>query len=315
MRTREQQSNMHLAVHRLIFAFLMSGVCHMALASNASTIHFATDIVPILTKHGCNSGGCHGKATGQNGFKLSLLGFEPNADYLAIVKQARGRRVFPADANRSLLLLKATGDMPHGGGRRIDEGSDDYIMLQRWIALGTRPPHQDDPQLERIELSPARRVLATSSSQQITVTAYFTDGTTRDVTRQAIYESNAKEIATISENGLIQTDRQTGLFSVMVRFGGNIATFHSAVPLQVSDEERREVNAQLVGLENHLDNRFDRLLIQQWRRLGITPSGEADDSTFIRRAAIDICGTLPIREEIENYLADTGPDRRARCVF
>ena len=114
---------------RVVFAFLLAGAAAIGHVTTATgdepAIRFATDIVPILTKHACNSGGCHGKAAGQNGFKLSLLGFEPEADYLAIVKEARGRRIFPANAGHSLLLLKATGQTPHGGGRRLDEAGDD----------------------------------------------------------------------------------------------------------------------------------------------------------------------------------------------
>jgi len=283
-------------------------------------IRFATDIVPILTKLGCNGGGCHGKATGQNGFKLSLLGFEPNADYLAIVKEARGRRLFPADANRSLLLLKATGTMPHGGGRRLAVESDDYRTLRNWIATGAVPPQQDEPVLARIELLPRQRIVPAQSKQQLLVTAYFSDGTSRDVTRQAVYQSNEPEIATVEPSGLVGTQTQNGLFAVMVRFGGKLATFHAALPFESDGQFAASAQQRLNELEQRLgDSRshpspFNRLLIRQWRRLGIAPSDPADDATMIRRATIDICGTLPTNEEIQAYLADERPDKYA-CLI
>ncbi|MCH7729118.1 MAG: DUF1553 domain-containing protein [Planctomycetes bacterium] len=301
-------------LQNLCVGFVLLVASAGAAASDEAPIRFETDIVPILTKLGCNSGACHGKATGQNGFKLSLLGFEPETDYLAIVREARGRRIFPANADRSLLLLKATGIKPHGGGRRLDEDSDEYRMLRHWIALGAAPPHEDDPRLESIELSPRQTILAVRSKQPIAVTAHFSDGTSRDVTRQAVYQSNAQEIASVTERGVVTTNDRTGLFSVMVRFGGKIATFHSAVPLQATVKQRAKVDSQLTELENRVDSWVNRTLIRQWRRLGITPSAVADDATFIRRVSIDICGTLPTREEIEAYCADASTDKRARLI-
>src|SRR5688572_16343694 len=166
-------------------------------AESPRDIYFGTDVVPILTKLGCNGGGCHGKATGQNGFKMSLFGFEPEADYAGLVQEARGRRLFPADPGRSLLLLKATATMPHGGGRRLDETSDDYRILRDWIVQGAIGPRGDDPRLVRIELSPREQIILPDSSQQLSVMAYFSDGTSRDVTRQAVYQSNETTIAVV----------------------------------------------------------------------------------------------------------------------
>ena len=193
-------------------------------AGEAPQIRFTTDVVPVLTKLGCNSGGCHGKATGQNGFKLSLLGFEPDLDYQAIVKEGRGRRIVPAAPNRSLVLLKATNEQPHGGGQRTKTGSEEYEILRRWIADGFAAPAPDDPVVERIDLLPRQKVLGSEASEALLVTAHFSDGTSRDVTRQAVYESNEPEIASVEPNGLVRTHGKTGLFSVMVRFSGRIAT-------------------------------------------------------------------------------------------
>lgn len=287
----------------------------MAAEPTGAVVRFSTDVVPILTKLGCDSGGCHGKATGQNGFKLSLFGFEPEVDYDALVTDARGRRLSLTDPDRSLLLLKATSRMPHGGGRRLDESSDDYRILRDWIAQGATAPRDDDPKLVRIELSPREQVLATNSSQPLRVAAFFSDGTSRDVTRQAVYQSNEPNIASVETDGLVKTSSQHGLVSVMARFGEQIATFHAAVPFANDSTKMIAAQKQLDLLEPKLGtSSFDRHLLRQWRRLGVVPSSSADDATFLRRATIDICGSLPTSEEVAEYLADTRLDKRSRLI-
>src|SRR5947199_6110883 len=126
---------------------------------NSQAINFENDIVPILSKFGCNASGCHGKAEGQNGFKLSVFGFDPPADYDALTKEGRGRRVFPAAADRSLLLLKASGGAPHGGGLRLSPGSTEYATLHDWIAAGLPRGRDDDPKVVAIQIAPRERVL------------------------------------------------------------------------------------------------------------------------------------------------------------
>jgi hypothetical protein len=280
-----------------------------------SAVRFGTDVVPVLTKLGCNSGACHGKATGQNGFKLSLLGFEPDMDYRAIVKTARGRRISVGAPNRSLLLAKATNQIPHGGGRRMVVNSDEYSILRRWVSQGALPPLPNHPRVERIELQPAQATLAVAADQTIVVRAFLSDGTSRDVSRQAVYESNEPEIATVNGQGLIETLNKSGLFSIMVRYSGQIATFHAAVTLRSQPSVALAVEERLAELENsQLASPIDRLLIQQWRRLGVTPSIEVDDATFMRRASLDICGTLPTLEDLNSYVSDKREDKRIRLI-
>ncbi|MDA1056008.1 MAG: DUF1549 domain-containing protein [Planctomycetota bacterium] len=313
--TRPKQTAWQLQVLLVVCMTFSGFLVQAAETPDSPVVHFGTDVVPILTKLGCNSGGCHGKATGQNGFKLSLFGFEPDVDYQALVNEASGRRLFPGAPDRSLLLLKATARVPHSGGRRVEESSDDYRILRDWIAQGALAPREDDPRLIRIELEPRELILRTDSSEQLRVTAFFSDGTSRDVTRQAVYQSNEPGIAAVDGEGLVTTSSQHGLVSVMARFGEQIASFHAAVPFAEDETQMAAVQAQLDTLDRQLgDSSVDRLLLRQWRRLGVVPSAPADDATFLRRVTIDICGTLPTSDEIAEYLADTRSDKRSHLI-
>ena len=194
-------------------------------------VHFANRVVPIFTKYGCNGGGCHGKAAGQNGFRLSLLGFEPDEDYEHLVKEARGRRVFPAAPERSLLLTKAVAQVPHGGGKRMEPGSDDYNLLVRWIRQGMPVGKADAPTVARLEVFPSIRSLKPDASQQLAVTAIYTDGSTEDVTRGALFEVNDRDLARADDKGMVKAFNLPGEFAVMVRYQGKVATFRGTIPL------------------------------------------------------------------------------------
>ncbi len=281
--------------------------------SRAQPVYFNTDVVPLFTKLGCNSGGCHGKTGGQNGFSLSLLGFEPDQDFEAIVQEARGRRLLPTAPSQCLLLLKATGTLAHGGGKRLTVGSQDYQTILRWIENGALPANNSDPVLERITVAPDRGSFdAKNRRQPLRVTAHFSTGTARDVTRQAVYQSNEPDIAEVSDTGVVQAKNRSGLFAVMVRYADRMTVFHGTVP----HTHKGPHNGQSITAWEKANSlsAIDRHLLANWKRLGIVPSPLAADAEFIRRASLDICGTLPTPDEVKTYVADKRPDKRARLI-
>ncbi len=188
-------------------------------------INFRNQIVPVFTKLGCNGGGCHGKSGGQNGFKLSLLGFYPEDDFEFLKKESRGRRIFPGVPSESLLLKKAIGRSPHGGGRRMEQDSYEYGLLVRWIEQGMPYGSDADPFVTSIRCVPEARVMKRNSQQQIAVIATYSDGTTEDVTRMALFEPNDAEMAECSVTGLVSTHDLSGEVAIMARYQGQVATF------------------------------------------------------------------------------------------
>ena len=266
-------------------------------------INFANSIVPLFTKHGCNGGGCHGKSGGQNGFKLSLLGFEPQEDYEYLLREARGRRLFPAAPERSLLLLKATGQLPHGGGSRIEPDSFDYKTIVKWIRQGMPYGSPDDPKLEAIEVHPPERIMKTEARQQLVVLARMTDGSVDDITRSAVFEANDREYAETDNTGLITAGSKPGEIAVMVRYQDKAAVFRASVPLGAPVESLPDKQ-----------NFVDRFIFAKWREVGMPPSEVAGDSTYLRRVTLDIVGRLPTVAEVETFLGDSAPGKRQRLV-
>jgi len=267
-------------------------------------INFTNRIVPVFTKLGCNSGGCHGKASGQNGFKLSLLGFEPEVDFAALVKEGRGRRLVPAAPERSLLLLKATGQMPHGGGKRLEADSEEYALLRRWIASGMPFGLPTDPTVVSITVEPSQKVLSRQSSQQLMVSAHYSDGHIEDVTRMTQYDSNDTDIATVSGTALVNTLNVSGEAAVMARYQGCVATFRASVPLGMKIPEYSFPHQTLVDDATH----------KHWQQLGLVPATLCTDEQFIRRAALEITGTLPAPAEVAAFIDDRSPGKRDRLV-
>ncbi|HUG92908.1 MAG TPA: DUF1549 domain-containing protein [Planctomycetaceae bacterium] len=271
--------------------------------ANPHPINFGNQIVPIFTKLGCNSGGCHGKASGQNGFKLSLLGFYPDEDYEYLVKEARGRRIFPTSPGESLLLTKPTGQVPHGGGKRMDADSYEYRLIARWIEQGLPRGSAEDPVVAKIECLPRGRLMDRGTEQQITVQATYSDGTTEDVTRMALFEANDTEMAEASVTGLIKTLDLAGEVAIMARYQGQVSTFRATIPLGAA-----------MGTLPEAANLVDTHVFNKLGVLGIPPSPVADDGTFLRRVYADITGALPSAQDAEAFLADTDPEKRDKVI-
>lgn len=268
-------------------------------------IDFTNEIEPLLSRFGCNSGGCHGKASGQNGFKLSLFGFDPAFDYDAIVLAARGRRVFPASPAESLLLVKAVGAVPHGGGQRLAKDGEPYQWLYRWIAQGTPRSSPDAPTIKKLLVTPTERIMRAGQRQQLAVAAEYSDGSRRDVTRQAQYASNLEVVATVDDRGLVRCGSKTGEAAIMVRYMGQVAVFRAQVPHGAPAEAL--VQFQPV-------NYVDELTLAKWKQLGLAPSPVANDATFLRRVTLDLCGRLPTIEETRAFLADSSAAKREQLI-
>src|SRR5262249_47195182 len=248
--------------------------------------------------------GCHGKASGQNGFKLSLLGFEPEVDYVALVKEARGRRLFPAAPDASLLLTKATGTVPHGGGKRMETGSDEYRLVRRWIAARMPVGTEKAPVVTGISIAPDHRIMTRQNKQQFAVYAHYSDNSVEDITRRAQYESNEQEIAVVESTGLVRTLALSGEAAIMARYQGHVATFRATVPLGVKTPDYTFAAQTPV----------DQYIQKKWQELGLVPSELCTDEQFIRRASLAITGTLPTPARVTAFVADAAPDKRAKLV-
>jgi hypothetical protein len=265
-------------------------------------IHFSNDVVPIFTKYGCNSGGCHGRASGQNGFKLSLFGYEPLEDYQHLVNETRGRRILPNAPQESLLLKKATNEVPHVGGKRIEVGSKEYVTLANWIRQGMNYG-SPEPKLVRIEVTPASSILPKQGTQQIQVQAFYNDGAERDVTTMALYDPVDKAMASINDVGLVKVNDIVGDAAITVRYQGQVGVFRARVP---KGEPLKETPSPNNFIDTHVFNKL--------KSLGIQPSETCDDPTFLRRVTLDIAGRLPTLQEVERFLSNSSESRRQDAI-
>jgi len=276
-----------------------------ALAHADDTMSFATDVQPILTKLGCNQGSCHGSQYGKGGFKLSLRGFDDQADYFEIVKASKGRRVVLGDPELSLLLAKPTMQIPHKGGKKIVEGSHEYKALLRWLEQGAPPPASKEPKLIQLLVSPAEQVTKPRAKVKIAVTAKFDDGTSEDAADRASFDSSSPGVATVDASGIASIIGK-GEAVVMVRYLDRVAVCRLVAPFQPTDPKAFD------GFKPR--NVIDERWAAKWKQLGLAPSDACSDAEFFRRIHLDTLGIVPTREEVETYLADRRPDKRDRAI-
>jgi len=268
-------------------------------------VSYRHDVLPIFLRTGCNSGGCHGSSRGQDGFQLSLFGFDPAGDYHRLTRELTTRRLNLALPEESLLLLKASGAVPHTGGKRIDPESDYYKKLRTWIAEGANNDLPNASTVESLTLYPPAVAIGThGQTQQFVAVATYSDGATRDVTNLVIFQSSSDSTATITPQGLL-TSAQTGEALIMARFDTH--TVGSQV-LVLSTEQPFEPSRETAA------NYIDELVHQKLRTLRIHPSPLCNDEEFLRRVTIDIAGRLPERAERDAFLASESPDKRAQKI-
>jgi hypothetical protein len=267
---------------------------------------FRNHVIPMMTRAGCNSGACHGALAGKGGLKLSLRGYNPESDHFVLTRQALGRRVDRNEPARSLVLLKPTQAVSHGGGQKIEVGSADYRVLADWIAAGAPGPRADDTRIQRLEVLPAAAVLKPKDTLQIVVRAWYSDGHAEDVTRWAKFNSSEDLVAAVNAEGKA-TVAGYGEAAVTVWYSNLVAANRIASPLPGAADPKVFASA-----EKH--NFIDELVLQKLQDLRIPPSPLCTDAEFMRRAYLDAAGILPKPEELEKFLADRTPDKRAKLI-
>ncbi|TWU31785.1 DUF1549 and DUF1553 domain-containing protein [Novipirellula artificiosorum] len=269
-------------------------------------ISFTKDVMPVLTRSGCNTGSCHGAARGKDGFRLSLFGFDPAGDYFRVTREVGVRRINLAVPEESLFLKKAIGAVPHTGGKLFDTDSDYYATILEWLQKGAKEDPADamPPAVESVSILPPQAVIEGEGSQQrFVAVARYADGTTRDVTRLAAFSSNNSGTAQIDDVGVVTAGRRGEAF-VMARF------------------DTHTVGSQVLALPTDLQytpppiegDYIDRLVGKKLQQLRMLASGRCSDEEFLRRVTVDITGLLPSEQEYAQFVADPAPNKRAEWV-
>jgi hypothetical protein len=278
-------------------------------ADESSNLDFANDIAPIFTKLACNSGGCHGKSTGRGGFKLSLFGFEPDQDFDAISRGSRGRRVFPASPDESLLLKKATMAVPHGGGRRMEKSDPEYVLLREWIAADMPWADADAPRIAELRIDPPSPQMSVNADLQLTATAVYSDGSHRDVTRLTRFRSSNSAVADVEVNGLVKSESRAGETAIVGLYQAQAAVSRVVVPTAAPSAELDQRLADFA-----VRNFIDEHIATKLKLLQVSPANAIDDGAFVRRATLQIAGRLPTLAETHAFIEDQTSDKREHLV-
>jgi len=274
-------------------------------ATGTPPVSFNRDVMPIFMKEGCNTGSCHGSSRGQDGFHLSLFGYDPSGDFHRLTRELSGRRLNLAIPEESLLLEKAVETVPHSGGKLFGRDSPPYRTLARWIQAGAPADPKDTPRPTGIEIFPPSLLMkAGGASQQMSIRAHYTDGSDRDVTALTVFASDNSRTASVSEGGLV-TSSIRGESFITARFDAFTLGCQTIVVPETSDYERPHTKPA---------NYIDTFTAEKLHKLRITSSGRCSDRTFLRRAHIDITGTLPTRKDYQRFVTDSSPEKRSQLV-
>ncbi len=285
----------------------LTAQCDVTVVNCAATqpVSYRHDVIPVLVRAGCNSGACHGSSRGKDGFRLSLFGFDPAGDYQRLTREMSTRRINRALPDDSLLLVKATGGVPHTGGKLFEHDTVYYEKLRSWIKEGVPNDLDGAATVTSVEFYPPRAVLeGQGTTQRFVAIAHYSDGTTRDVTNLAVFSSNNDSVTKLDAGGMATAGMRGEAF-VMARF------------------DTHTVGSQVIVLPEGLEyapatrepaNYIDELVNAKLNDLRLNPSGTATDAEFLRRVTIDIVGMLPTQEEVAQFAADAAPDKRARKI-
>ncbi len=265
---------------------------------------FRQDIMPLLSKGGCNAGACHGYSLGKNGFKLSLRGADAEKDFLVLTDEFSERRINRSNPPSSLLLLKALGDLPHEGGVRMEQGTEAYDHLLQWIGAGAPDDAPTLPSLVSVHIAPQKVVLGPSASQQFQLTAKYSDGSVRDVSHSAIFTVNTERVAKVGDTGLVNAS-ELGETAIFARYENLFAVANCIV---------LPPDKGFVPSPVPADSLVDRAVGQKLNELRITPSGLADDERFLRRVSVDLTGVQPAPDRVLAFVADADPQKRPKLV-
>ncbi len=292
---------------RISFAILFTALLTSQLgAADAPVPSFRNQVQPILAKYGCSSGACHGAAAGQNGFKLSLRGYDNEADHIAITRHALGRRINLHDPARSLLLLKTTGAVPHKGGVKFETDSEEYHILAAWIAEGAPGPQALDPRITRLEVTPTQSTLKPGAEVPLRVRAHFSNGRSEDVTRWVKYTSANESVANVGEDGRVRVIGH-GEGALTAWYLSRIAIASVSVPFT------NKLNSSVFSKTTRR-NFIDDLVLEKLKSLNLPPSPRCTDTEFLRRAFLDTIGVLPTPEETRAFLGDSSPKKRDMLI-